>query len=215
MNIFQEFQRNGTMNRSTNATFISLVPKKSQTLKISDFRPICLVTSLYKIIAKAFMRDCTKLSMRPSQPLKGIFLKGGKFWILFQQPIKWWMRRKRSGEKEWCLKLIFKRGMIMQIWISWSMSQKWRVLAQNGDLATSYPLFRISILVAIKIENLKRDFLWSRIGGGKKDHFLSSEVVCGSKKEGGLGFGETSLRNRALMEKWLWRLCNGKKWPLA
>ena len=52
MKVFQEFHSRGIVNQSTNATFIALVPKKSQTSKISDFRPISLVTSLYKIIAK-------------------------------------------------------------------------------------------------------------------------------------------------------------------
>ena len=47
-----EFHTNGIINQSTNVTFIALVPKKSQTFKISYYRPISLVTSLYKIIAK-------------------------------------------------------------------------------------------------------------------------------------------------------------------
>ena len=52
MKVFHEFHSSRIINRSTNATFIVLVPKKSQPLKISDFRPISLVTSLYKIIDK-------------------------------------------------------------------------------------------------------------------------------------------------------------------
>ena len=52
MKIFQEFHSSGIINQSTNATFIALVPKKSQSHKVSDFRPISMVTSLYKIIAK-------------------------------------------------------------------------------------------------------------------------------------------------------------------
>ena len=64
MNVFQEFHSIGIINRSTNATFVCLVPKKSQTLKIFDFRSISLVTSLYKIIARSYQGGCTKLSMR-------------------------------------------------------------------------------------------------------------------------------------------------------
>ena len=48
---FLEFHNNGIINQNTNATFITLVPKKSQTNRISNCRPISLVTSLYKIIA--------------------------------------------------------------------------------------------------------------------------------------------------------------------
>ena len=52
MEFFQEFYSIGIINKSTNATFIALVLKKGQALKVSDFRSISLVTSLYKIIAK-------------------------------------------------------------------------------------------------------------------------------------------------------------------
>ena len=34
---------------------MALVPKKNQTEKISDFRPINLTTSLYKVIAKILL----------------------------------------------------------------------------------------------------------------------------------------------------------------
>ncbi|RVW79116.1 Transposon TX1 uncharacterized 149 kDa protein [Vitis vinifera] len=50
--VFAEFHSSGIINQSTNASFIVLLPKKSMTKKISDFRPISLITSLYKIIAK-------------------------------------------------------------------------------------------------------------------------------------------------------------------
>lgn len=40
---------------STNATFIALVPEKSQTNIISHFKTINLVTSLYKIIAEVLL----------------------------------------------------------------------------------------------------------------------------------------------------------------
>ena len=54
--VFAEFYRSGIINQSTNATFIVLLPKRSQTKKISDFRPISLITCLYKIIAKVLSR---------------------------------------------------------------------------------------------------------------------------------------------------------------
>ncbi|RVW87786.1 LINE-1 retrotransposable element ORF2 protein [Vitis vinifera] len=59
--------------------------------------------------------------------------------------------------------------------------------------------------VAAKIERLQRDFLWSGIGEGKKDHLVRWDVVCKPKEIGGLGFGNISLRNLALLGKWLWR----------
>ncbi|RVW63731.1 LINE-1 retrotransposable element ORF2 protein [Vitis vinifera] len=52
LRVFLEFHNNRIINRSTNVTFIALVPKKSQSSRISYYRPISLVTNLYKIIAK-------------------------------------------------------------------------------------------------------------------------------------------------------------------
>ena len=49
--VFAEFHRSGVINQSTHASFIVLLPKKSTTKKISDFRPISLITSFYEIIA--------------------------------------------------------------------------------------------------------------------------------------------------------------------
>ena len=61
MKVFQEFYRSVIINQSSNATFIALVPKKSKSHKVSYFRPISLVTSLYKIIAKVLSRRLRKV----------------------------------------------------------------------------------------------------------------------------------------------------------
>ena len=66
-------------------------------------------------------------------------------------------------------------------------------------------LFKIPASVAAKIERLQRDFLWSRVGEGKRDHLVSWDAVCKPRVKGGLGFGKISLGNLALLGKWLWR----------
>ena len=38
---------------------------------------------------------------------------------------------------------------------------------------------------------------------GKRDYLVSWDVVCNPKVKGGLGFGNISLRNLALLGKWL------------
>ncbi|CAJ2631793.1 unnamed protein product [Trifolium pratense] len=47
-----EFHRNGRLTKGLNATFIALIPKVDSPQRLNDFRPISLVGSLYKILAK-------------------------------------------------------------------------------------------------------------------------------------------------------------------
>ena len=47
--VFEEFYQHCKFEKSLNATFIALIPKKNDASNIRDFRPISLVGSLYKI----------------------------------------------------------------------------------------------------------------------------------------------------------------------
>ena len=64
LKVFNEFFENGLINAKTNATYICLIPKKLNSISIKDFRPISLVTSLYKILVKV-------LSLRLREVLRG------------------------------------------------------------------------------------------------------------------------------------------------
>ena len=50
--VFEEFYQHNKFKKSLNATFIALILKKNDASNIRDFRPISLVESLYKILAK-------------------------------------------------------------------------------------------------------------------------------------------------------------------
>ena len=55
MNTLHAFYEHGTFERSLNATFLALIHKKVCALDIKDFRPINLVGSVYKILAKVLV----------------------------------------------------------------------------------------------------------------------------------------------------------------
>ena len=65
--------------------------------------------------------------------------------------------------------------------------------------------FKIPVSIAFRIEKLQGDFLWSGCVEGKKDHLVSWDLVYRPKEVSGLGLGKISLKNQALLGKWLWR----------
>ena len=76
MRVFAEFHISGIINQSTNASFIVLLPKKIQTKKISDFRPISLITCLYNIIAKVLSGRLRGVLHETIHSTQGAFVQG-------------------------------------------------------------------------------------------------------------------------------------------
>lgn len=52
LDFFADFHTNGVVSKNMNETFICLIPKGSLSGDVGDFRPISLVTSIYKLLAK-------------------------------------------------------------------------------------------------------------------------------------------------------------------
>ncbi|GAU46944.1 hypothetical protein TSUD_180480 [Trifolium subterraneum] len=52
MRFVTDFHRNGKLTKGLNSTFIALIPKVDSPQRLNDFRPISIVGSLYKILAK-------------------------------------------------------------------------------------------------------------------------------------------------------------------
>ncbi|XP_057450751.1 uncharacterized protein LOC130742662 [Lotus japonicus] len=65
LNIFNDFYHSGRIVKGLNSTFIALIPKGGQQEEISDYRPISLIGSVYKLLAKV-------LSVRLSLVLPGL-----------------------------------------------------------------------------------------------------------------------------------------------
>ena len=133
MRVFLEFHTNGIINQSTNATFIDLVPKKSQTFKISNYRPISLVISLYKIIAKVLLGCLRKVLHETIFGSQGAFVEGRHILdaVLIANEVV--DEKRRSGEEGVVFKIDFKKaydhvdwGFFDHVLQRKGFSQKWR-----------------------------------------------------------------------------------------
>jgi len=52
MAMFSEFHNRSQFEKSFNATFVSLIPKKIEAVDVNDFKRISLVGGVYKLISK-------------------------------------------------------------------------------------------------------------------------------------------------------------------
>ncbi|RVW82252.1 hypothetical protein CK203_041736 [Vitis vinifera] len=182
----KEFYIHGTFQRSLNSTFLLLIPKKEGTEDLRNFKPINLVGSMYKLLAKV-LANRLKLVMGEiscnilAGPSCGLMRFQGVYlpptWVFPLEPP------------------INPRGCGMQ----------WKKDSGKGCLSEkTIPLQRVCAM----LEKIQRDFLW---GGGaleKKPHLVSWKVICAAKKDGGLGIRSLATFNKALLRKWLWRFAN-------
>lgn len=61
MRVFSEFHVNGKLARGCNSSFIALIPKKEGAGALNHFRPVSLISSLYKILAKDLVSRLKKV----------------------------------------------------------------------------------------------------------------------------------------------------------
>jgi hypothetical protein len=76
MGVFQDFHTHSKFVKSINATFLALIPKKFGAMDLKDFRPISLVSSVYKIIAKVLANRLKRVVAKIISNPQNAFVKG-------------------------------------------------------------------------------------------------------------------------------------------
>ena len=76
MKFFWEFYEHSKFVKSLNATFLVLIPKKVGAEDLRNFRPISLVGSLYKWLAKVLANRLKKGVGKVVSKAQGAFVKG-------------------------------------------------------------------------------------------------------------------------------------------
>lgn len=83
MNAFHSFHELDMFERSFNATFITLIPKKKGAKKLKDFRPISLIGSIYEIFSKVLTERLKRVMANWRSHNKWPLLKERRSWMQF------------------------------------------------------------------------------------------------------------------------------------
>ena len=75
MAVFQNFHTQAVFEKSLNTSFLALIPKKVEAVKIKDFRPISLVDGIYKIISKVLANRLRRVAPKLISDSQNAFVK--------------------------------------------------------------------------------------------------------------------------------------------
>lgn len=76
MEFMREFHLSGKLSKNVGASFIAVIPKKNGAECLNDFRPISLIGSMYKILAKVLVGRSRKFLSFIISPSQGAFVHG-------------------------------------------------------------------------------------------------------------------------------------------
>ena len=145
--VFAEFHSSMFINQNTNASFIVLLPKKCQSKKISDFKPISPITCLYKIIAKVLSGRLRGVLHETIHSTQGAFVQGRQILdaVLIANEIV--DEKRRSGEEGVVFKIDFKKAYDHVKWDfldhvleKKGFSSKWRSWMRGCLSSVSYAI---------------------------------------------------------------------------
>lgn len=76
MGFFKDFHERGRFVKSIKASFLVLIPKRGGAEDLRDFRPISLVDSLYKLLAKVLTNGLKKIVGKVVSRSQNAFMEG-------------------------------------------------------------------------------------------------------------------------------------------
>jgi len=115
------FFEDGKLHDSFNTTWVALIPKKKGLLEVSDFRPISLVGSIYKVIAKILSRRIKGVMPSIIGETQTAFVSGRQILdgaLVANEAINWLKKKGRAGV---LLKMDFQKAYDTLDWNSLDM----------------------------------------------------------------------------------------------
>ncbi|WMV46111.1 hypothetical protein MTR67_039496 [Solanum verrucosum] len=159
MDTFQNFYEQEVFEKSFNATFIALIPKKKGANELRDYRPISLIGSIYKILSKVLTERLKVVIDRLVDSQQMAFIKGRQIMdavLIANEAVDSRIKQKKPGilckldiEKaydhvnwKYLLKILEMMGFGQKClnWISFCISTFSFSVLINGSLAGFFKL---------------------------------------------------------------------------
>ena len=121
------------MSPTINVTWVTLIPKKKVAVEVKDYRPISMVGSVYKVIAKTLSKRIRELLPTLIGETQTALVRGRQILdgaLIANEVVNWLKRRKKAGV---LLKLDFEKAYDTISWRSvdsvlkeMGFGEKWR-----------------------------------------------------------------------------------------
>ncbi|GMP67170.1 hypothetical protein CsSME_00027250 [Camellia sinensis var. sinensis] len=110
MEFIKQFHDNGVLGNGINCSFVTLVPKVDSPESVKDFRPISLISFIYKVLSKVLARRMKVVLLSIIDRVQSTFLSGRSIMdgvLIANEVVDWW---KKSNRKVLILKLDFEKA---------------------------------------------------------------------------------------------------------